>query len=381
MPIFARNSVTATYGVSANESYSYDDMGRILVESAQNDMILFNAVMANDFREQAALQEGTMVGSELQAFREFSVREAWEGLKKKLKKLWEKIKGVFRQVYAKLGVWFVRNGKAFAAMNRKILANKSDLGDCKLPVVLIKQGSFAKDPATAVNGLTKKAETMLKTIESGEKKTKTAEDVCSELLQESIKVKGEEITSSNYSKVFKKWAFAERKNVKYSEVQSAIGGYDRLFDDITGKGDSIKELKKNEKEIDRSLKDMIKTLDDKARDANSEKSGSGDKYSNASKVCSGYEKAITICTRSTIAAIKSQVANARQIVGKLVAYSPRKSTSEAAIYEEAAWLEGADDFASMEDIPAEEINADDVQEDPDVVVNIDVDGDECGANC
>ena len=102
MPIYARNSLGSDVKITANENYSYADMGRILSECVQNDQTLFNAVLLNDFKENAAIREGTMVSSELQSFREFSVKEAWGGLKKKLQKLWEKIKGVFRQVYAKL---------------------------------------------------------------------------------------------------------------------------------------------------------------------------------------------------------------------------------------------------------------------------------------
>lgn len=69
MPIYARNSLGSNEKITANENYSYADMGRILSECVQNDQTLFNAVLMNDFKENAAIREGTMVSSELQSFR------------------------------------------------------------------------------------------------------------------------------------------------------------------------------------------------------------------------------------------------------------------------------------------------------------------------
>ena len=99
-------------------------------------------------------------------------------------------------------------------------------------------------------------------------------------------------------------------------------------------------------------------------------------YKDASNTLSAYERALTMVTRAGIQAIRSEVSSARQVIGKLVAYGPSK---ESAVLEEMAWLEGADDFATSEDIPAEEINADDVKSDPDVEINVTVDddGNEC----
>ena len=66
MPIYNRNSVS-NISVVANESYGYADMGRILSECVANDMVLFNTVIRNDFKENTAIREGTMVASEIQA--------------------------------------------------------------------------------------------------------------------------------------------------------------------------------------------------------------------------------------------------------------------------------------------------------------------------
>lgn len=370
MPIYARNSLGSNVKITANENYSYADMGRILSECVQNDMTLFNAVLLNDFKENTAIREGTMVSSELTSFREFSIKEAWGGLKKKLQKLWEKIKGVFRQVYAKLTVWLVRNGKAFVALHRKTLANKTGLGECEIPKYL-KRTSF--DVTSAPEKIREKATTYLEGRESGGGSSNT-DEVVNALLRRTLGTSNNpDVNASNYAEAFKKEAFEEVTNVKFKDLGISL---EQLFTNITSKSKAIKDLKDAERKVDKSIKDMISKLDKKASEANKKEAGSGDTYKNASTTCSAYERAITISTRCAIQAIRTGVAQDRMVVGKLVAYSPNK---ESAVLEEMAWLEGADDVAEMDDIPAEEINADDVQSDPDVEIKIDLDddGNEC----
>ena len=357
MPIFSRNSLGSDVKITANENYSYADMGRILSECVQNDMTLFNAVLMNDFKENAAIREGTMVASELTSFREFSVKEAWGGLKKKLQKLWEKIKGVFRQVYAKLTVWFVRNGKAFVAANRKILANKTGLDKCKIPVYLKQK----KKPVDVAKTIYKYASDTVDSIKGGTSKEYELNEVLGKL---------NDSTTETFAKNFHDAVFDEVKDTTYASVEK----YEQLFAVITGKKGSMEELKAAEKAADQSIKAALDAI--KAAERNADKGADTSAYKTASNNCGVFERAVTITTKAAIKAIRDRISNARQIVGKLVAYSP---TNESAVLEEAAWLEGADDFAEVDDIPAEEINADDVKSDPDVEINVTVDddGNEC----
>ena len=366
MPIFSRNSLGSNVKITANENYSYTDMGRILSECVQNDMTLFNAVLLNDFRENSAIREGTMVSSELTSFREFSAKEAWDGLKKKLKKLWEKIKGVFNQVYAKLTVWFVRYGKAFVAANRKILANKTGLDDCKIPV-------FYKIKNNPYEVSKKLKEEIPKFLQETKEAHRSEEmDVDSTLERVLGRTLGEEsVSASEFAKAFKDHCVEEIKDKTYKEIKNIGAGYEKLFADITGKGEAIKALKKLRTDIEDSIKKAMNVVDKASKEEKEQ-----NLYKNLSTSISAFERAATMVTKNGISVIRNQVSNARQIVGKLVAYNP---TKESAVLEMAAWCEGADDFAEVDDIPAEEINADDVQSDPDVEVNINVDddGNEC----
>ena len=366
MPIYARNSLGSDMKVTANENYSYADMGRILSECVQNDMTLFNAVLLNDFKENTAIREGTMVSSELTAFREFSVKEAWGGLKKKLQKLWEKIKGVFRQVYAKLTVWLVRNGKAFVAMHRKTLANKTGLADCKIPVfVRVKKG-----PDIILAKVTTPAQSFANDWKTRKYADETSvESLLNKFLSDAV---GTGTTADNFNEKFKEECIEEVKDTTFGKLPGT--SLDKLFDKITGKSDAIKNLKKMEKNADKAVKTAMKAVDSASKEDKEESNSKS--YKDASNTLSAYERALTMVTRAGIQAIRSEVSSARQVIGKLVAYGPSK---ESAVLEEMAWLEGADDFATVDEIPAEEINADDVQSDPDVEINVTVDddGNEC----
>ena len=145
-----------------------------------------------------------------------------------------------------------------------------------------------------------------------------------------------------------------------------------LFDNITSKSSAIKDLKKAERETDKSIKSALSAL----KEAEGKASGEAETrpYKRASATISGYERAITVATRTAISIIKLGVQQDRMVIGKLAAASPN---NESALLEQMAWFEGADDFATQEDIPAEEVNAEDIQSDPDVVVNIEVEPEEC----
>ena len=369
MPIFERNSLGSNVKITANENYSYADMGRILSECVQNDMTLFNAVLLNDFKENTAIREGTMVSSELTSFREFSIKEAWGGLKKKLQKLWEKIKGVFRTVYAKLTVWLVRNGKAFVALHRKTLANKTGLGNCKIPKYKKRKAGFKPEeiPGKLTGQATNFANLDFKN--SYAVGTKSVDEELKWMLGNTGV--GKDVTPDNYEEAFMKAAFEDVTDAKFSELGVKV---EELFNNITTKSKSIKDLKTAERNADKAIKSAISSLDKAAKEEQNKEQQ--DMYKSASMKCSAFERAITITTRCAIKAIRTGVAQDRQVIGKLVAYSPK---AENAVLEEMAWLEGADDFAEVDDIPAEEINADDVQSDPDVEINVTVDddGNEC----
>ena len=110
MGIYSSNVLRESYSVTdfasqiePDESYNaVTGCAMAYLESQQNDLALFNATIANDFQEVAALQEGYEVINE-------SVASVFEKIKEILKKLIAKIKGIFQSFLAKLRGTFSSN--------------------------------------------------------------------------------------------------------------------------------------------------------------------------------------------------------------------------------------------------------------------------------
>ena len=91
--------------IEADDSYnSVTGCAMAFLESQQNDLALFNATIANDFQEVAALQEGYEVINEAG-----SISGIFEKIKQLLLKLIAKIKGIFKAFLAKLSATFGSN--------------------------------------------------------------------------------------------------------------------------------------------------------------------------------------------------------------------------------------------------------------------------------
>lgn len=378
MPIYSRNRVGGVGAtVTANESYSDHDIGRIMYESAINQDRIFNAALARDFKEIDGTRNGTMLESELTAFREFSVKEAWANLKAALKKFWEKIKGVFRAAYAKLSVWVVRNGKAFVKLHRKaILA--ANVKDTKIP-------KYRKRKGAAIDDSLQKAAKALDIDKALAGGVADASDA--------VKAKlGTVIGKTSCDPADFR---TEYMDYMFEAVQSdetcgslgldSTGAKTKLMDIVCGTASdaSTKDLQKAAKAADKHLAKLIKDIDSAAAKATKDlegdaKTAKADQYGNASKYVSAEQTATAAITKAQISAIKFSIKQARMVLGKMVA-AGSGAKNEGALDEMSCWFEGADDFDSHEDVDPAEINAEDVASDPDVVVNIDVEAntDDC----
>lgn len=384
MPIYSRNRVGAT--VSANESYTDHDLGRILYEDVINTDRVFNAALARDFQEVASRANGTMLESELTAFQEFSVKEAWKNLKAQMKKLWEKIKGVFRTTFAKLTTWLVRDGKAFVAMHRKNILGKN-VSKCEIPKYRMKQNweKVGTSMQKAAKSMT--IENALKEYQGYRGSDGPKPD---DFTKEAItKVLGTSCDIGEFKDKFMDLVFGpEQTDIEFGKLGVTV---DKLFSNISKPETSVKDLKKAEKEADKHLKSLIKKLDDyEKKDSNFEKDDLGDGYHDkqsrdgvtysrdsykaASAVCSANSTFLSTLTSAQIAAVKFSIKQDRMVVGKLAAYNPAKN--ESAMLETMAWLEGADDFDTQDSIDPDSVNDEDVAGDPDVQVIINVEDDE-----
>ena len=113
MSIYSANR-TGSFNVAqipANESYKWNDIGRILCESQANDMAFFEAALACDFTEVKGLREGTILEAEAAEVEKASKEKLFDRLIERLKGLWAKLKGVFQSAINKIAELALDNKK------------------------------------------------------------------------------------------------------------------------------------------------------------------------------------------------------------------------------------------------------------------------------
>lgn len=385
MPIFSANRVSGIGStVVAAEGYTENDFGRILSECAINDMRLFNAAIARDFKEAQAMQEGTMMQSEIQALQEFSVKEAWKGLKEKIKKLWAKIKGVFKSVYAKLSLWLVKYNKAYIAMHRKDLLAKNCSG-CKIPRfrdhntpggnIYDKLGGFSDLPLNAKSKLSdtvtyseehlKDFSKLLKgDIESMTKKGLKSPNYFKDCTVPSV----DALYEANLKQHFKD----ANEDLTFGKCVAYGGSVQKLMDNLSGSSAALKALKKANKEADTAFKKAIRDLEGKSNKA--EEEADQEKYKAASKVVGFFQQCVNASISAAIRLIKFSISNDRGLIATLVAYNPKSATNESALLE-AAYMTGFQSlYMETDDLSDEDVAAE--AEEEGVTITIDIDGDD-----
>lgn len=377
MPIYSTNRVSsASTNIVAAEGYTEHDFGLILSECATNDMKLFNAAIARDFQEITAMQEGTMMSSEIRALQEFSIKEAWKGLVEKLKRLWAKIKGVFRNVYAKLSLWLNRSNKLYVAQNRRYLENKN-LSDCPLPKYLKPKGNFydtVSKTITSLENMCKKLKEETNTIDVSinaritNRKAGWASDLG--VSDGDKTLNADTIYEALLDKHFEK---ADEK-LTWSKCGRNLSG---LFSDLSGSSKKLKDLKKMSKTVDKAFKTAIDAVNKAADKSDKEEKGKNTSlYKNTATLIGEFQNLMNATTSAYIKLTKKAINNDRGLIAALVAYDPKKATNENAIMCEFAYATGY--YAlheETEDMTPEDIE--DAAEDEGITVdiNVSVDGD------
>lgn len=402
MPIFSSNRVSYSgISVKADTRYTENDFGRIMQECATNDMKIFNAALARDFKEVQAKNEGTMLESELQAFQEFSVKEAWKSLKEKIKKLWAKIKGVFKTVYAKLTVWLVRDNKTFIAMHKKELLAKN-CSECKVPKYRNPKKDMAQiiDPES-VNTLKKDLEVIEKLDPSNRKdfitgmkgngtsdddrgiKGKTYKSDGGKTHYHGIDPATTEYSSTNeeidipsasdmYDEALKENFDDPSDSLTFGKTR--YGTVTKLLATLSTNSDVLKGLKEQNRKIDKKFKSLLGKIEkaQKKAEADNNKAASN-MYTAYNKYVTRYQTLLTNQTNCSIRLAKFAIKNDRGLVGTLVAYNPKAKNETA--YLESAYMEGYDRlYLETDDMEPEDVEA--AAEEEGIDIEITVSGDE-----
>ena len=123
--------LSGNYTVEAAEGYS----GGIgcqfaALEAAQTDFSFLTAFVQSDAREIGMVREGA--GDEtIHTMLEGAISDAWNKLKEWIKKIWEKIKGIFKAFIARLEDFMGKNGYAYFEKYKKVLFDGTPIKDLK----------------------------------------------------------------------------------------------------------------------------------------------------------------------------------------------------------------------------------------------------------
>ena len=123
--------LSSNYTVEAAEGYSGGIGCQIAaLEAAQTDFSFLTAFVESDAREIGMVREGAGV-EEMHAMLEGAVSDAWNKLKEWVKKIWEKIKGIFKAFIARLEDFMGKNGYAYYEKYRNVLHDGTPIKDLK----------------------------------------------------------------------------------------------------------------------------------------------------------------------------------------------------------------------------------------------------------
>ena len=123
--------LSSNYTVEAAEGYSGGIGCQIAaLEAAQTDFSFLTAFVQSDAREIGMVREGAEV-EEMHAMLEGAISDAWNKLKEWVKKIWEKIKGIFKAFIARLEDFMGKNGYAYFEKYRKVLYDGTPIKDLK----------------------------------------------------------------------------------------------------------------------------------------------------------------------------------------------------------------------------------------------------------
>lgn len=341
--------------VSANENYTYADFGRIMYESAQNDQKLFEAVLANDFREIYALSEGTMLESEVRALNEKSAKEFFQSLLNRLKKFWAKIVGAIKSAINKITVFILKRGEAAVKAYDKVM-DKYNGPTITLSNIKYPNSKVDIDDATSDVKLIEKIIDNYKTLTDNA--GTDARSIINLALGANLGENNKPYTPKEFRKALMDSMF-DTGDIKSTDT-SKINTFKDILKNASG---SVKKLNTIKKDAEKKIKSAEKRIK-KSMSGSDTKSEDVKLLSVAVSVTEGV---VTATVSSLIAVVKQQAASSLSILNAI-----RKKASGTEVQNNSAFIEAAAEaeaeFDSVADASVgEEIDSEDMAQVDDVV--------------
>lgn len=340
--------LSGNYTVEAAEGYSGGIGCQIAaLEAAQTDFSFLTAFVQSDAREIGMVREGAGV-EEMHSMLENAITDAWDKLKEWVKKIWEKIKGIFKAFIARLEDFMGKNGYAYFEKYKKVLFDGSSIKDLKAKYSKVNDAELTK----LLTGLDMSKILPDALNDHGKSVIVNDDKDQSELVDEYLeKMLGESTDKKSFKKDFHDKCFEtesteDLESGKISEYVKYISDKKSIIEKFEKQRDLIdKGLKKISSDIDKmaskALDDKIKTKADKDEeglaDIGSYNGGFGKdnkpekprKTANQSMIAraqrrvSAVQSALTSYNSASMEAGKFAIAQSRRLAAVIVAYKMR----------------------------------------------------------
>lgn len=362
MGIYSANR-TGRLGVqpaTLKENYTSADANRIMYECVVNDNKIFEAILANDFREIKSMREGTLLESERVALNEASIKNLIESLKKHLSNFLGKIVNMVKAAITKISAYILRDGKAFVKNYNEFMSKHSEFRNSSNAVKVTGRVGY-------------------KLVDTPDVSTSEIEDIIKKNKNRSDKISKSDVINTFLGGQIGK-SFCDPKTYRSirlgkalnaSDISTAGGSDTKLCKLLENASDAVKSLRDAENKAKKSIKQIANSL--KEAEKMNNKDNADDVVKNITTLVGAGESIITTVVSTQVAIVKAQITGARKALGALMAKvkeaskGNKGSDSDDAVKEAAidAEAEVADAF---DEVPGEDPSVD---MDPELASEID----------
>ena len=337
--------LSSNYTVEAAEGYSGGVGCQIAaLEATQTDFSFLTAFVESDAREIGMVREGAGV-EEMHAMLEGAISDAWNKLKEWVKKIWEKIKGIFKAFIARLEDFMGKNGYAYFEKYRKVLYDGTPIKDLKAKYSKVDDKELEKllIGRELENVLPDAFDDKTVVVNDDKDQSELVDEYREKMLDESTDKKS--FKKDFHDKCFDTESTEDLESGKIQEYVKYISDKKSIIEKFEKQRDNIdKGLKKISSSIDKMAS---KALDDKVKNKSNTsdegvysttdyvgfgKDNKPDKaYKNASQSiiaraqrrASAVQSALTSYNSAAMEAGKFAIAQSRRLAAVIVAYKMR----------------------------------------------------------
>lgn len=301
--------------IVANENYTHEfGFGQMLVDNAKNDMAIFEALIADDFKEVMAVQEG------VEYVNEASVGSFIDKIKTFLKNAWEKIKGIIKSFLTKFVAMFIRDNGDLVKKYEKEVRAKTKLGKMKY--------KWAESSKSACEKLDNNMATLDKFFNASESEVDDSEFIDKILSH----ILGSSTTEADFEKDAWEMIFGDVEEVE--GLDSSRLSY--IIDILKTAKDVKKGIDKSQSNADKYFKNAFKDIDNKEKELKKDADNNKDALAELNtlyKATNLVQKAVNMNISLAIKVHKFECAQCRRVFVQAAAFNEKAVKEDAILFD------------------------------------------------